>query len=50
MTKDVYDTLSDKEKVIYDEFAFFSKTLLARIDALTEVTQTLLDVATKDPE
>lgn len=48
MTKDHYDTLSYKEKAIYDEFTNFSKTLLARIDALTKVTQALLDEATKD--
>lgn len=50
MTKDLYDKLDYKEKAIYDELTQFSKTLLARIDALTEVTKALLAEATRDPE
>lgn len=50
MNKDLYDQLSYKEKAFYDELQDFRRTLVSRIDALTQVTQALLDAATKDPE
>lgn len=50
MTKEVYDLLTTREKMLYDEFVQFSKTLQERIDALTQVTQALLTEAMKDPE
>lgn len=49
MKKELYDQLSDKEKMLYDEFIDFSGKLAARIEALTQVVQKLLDVATNDP-
>lgn len=49
MKKDVYDTLSDKEKIIYDELVEFSRKLSAQLEALTQVAKKLLDVATLDP-
>lgn len=49
MTKQQYDTLSYKEKMIYDELCDFSKKLTAQLTALTDVMQKLLDVATHDP-
>lgn len=50
MNKQTYDSLSDKERLIYDEFTAWAHTLNRRVDALTSVIQKLLDVATKDPE
>lgn len=49
MKKELYDGLSTKEKILYDEFIDFSGKLAARMDALTQVMQKLLDVATNDP-
>lgn len=49
MKKELYDQLSYKEKMIYDEFADFTMKLIERMNALTQVMQKLLDVATRDP-
>lgn len=49
MKKELYDQLSYKEKMIYDEYADFTLKLASRIDALTQVMQKLLDVALLDP-
>lgn len=48
MTKDLYDQLSYKEKMIYDEFCGWSKKLTEQLTALTSVMQKLLEVATLD--
>lgn len=50
MNKETYDSLSAKERLIYDEFIAWSHSLMHRIDTLTEVVQKLLDVATQYPE
>lgn len=49
MKKELYDQMSAKEKMLYDEFTDFSVKLASRIEALTQVVQKLLDVATHDP-
>ncbi len=49
MTKDLYDTLSYKEKAMYDELCDFSRKLTEQLTAMTLVMQKLLDVATQDP-
>lgn len=48
MTKDLYDQLSYKEKIIYDELCEFSRKLTAQLAALTAVMEKLLEVATHD--
>ena len=48
MTKDLYDTLSFKEKAMYDELCGFSKKLTVQLDVLTALMQKLLDVATNE--
>lgn len=49
MKKELYDTLSVKEKLIYDEFSDFSLKMAARLDALTLAIKRLVEVATQDP-
>lgn len=49
MKKELYDQLSYKEKMIFDEFTEFSTKLVSRLDAITLVMQKLLEVATLDP-
>lgn len=49
MKKELYDQMSTKEKLLYDEFIEFSVKLAARIEVLTQVIQKLLEVATHDP-
>lgn len=49
MNQDVYNSLSPKEKMIYDELVSFTHKMGARLDALTQATMKLLEEATKDP-
>lgn len=49
MTKETYEALSDKEKLIYDEFTRFTVGMTNRIDGLTLAMKKLLDLATHDP-
>lgn len=49
MIKKTYDTLSDKEKLMYDELCDFSRKLTNQLAVVTEIMQKLLDVVTRDP-
>lgn len=49
MTKENYNQLTHKEKLMYDEFNEFTNKLALRIEAMTKVMQRLLEVATHDP-
>lgn len=50
VTKELYDRLDYKEKMIYDEFCHFTKVLTEQLTVMTAVMQKLLDVATHDLE
>lgn len=45
MTKDIYETLTPKEKLMYDELAAFSKRLNDRMEELTQVLSNILKEA-----
>lgn len=45
MTKDIYETLTPKERLMYDELANFSKRLNDRMEELTEVLKNILKEA-----
>lgn len=50
MKKELYESLTPNEKLMYDEFVFFTKTVVSRLDALTEVIQKLMALASEDPQ
>lgn len=42
MTKEVYDSLSEKERVMYNELTEFSKRLAERMGEVLELLQAIL--------
>lgn len=49
MTKELYDTLSYKEKMMYDELHAFSKRMADRMEEIVELLKTIIAVADQDP-
>lgn len=49
MTKEQYESLTPKERLIFDEMFAWSGAINRRLDALTEVIQKLMELATTDP-
>lgn len=42
MTKELYDTLSEKERLMYDELSGFSKRLSERMEEVIELLKTIM--------
>lgn len=49
MKKELYDQLSYKEKMMYDELYAFSKRLSDQMDEVVELLKTIIAVADQDP-
>lgn len=49
MTKEVYESLSPKEKMMYEELAGFAKRLAERMDEMTLVLKAMLQEANGEP-
>jgi len=47
MTKEQYESLSPSEKLMFDEMFTWSGMVNRRLDALTQVVEKLLEVATR---
>lgn len=44
MNKEVYDTLTDKEKLMYDELHAFAKRYTERLDEVVDLLKSILAV------
>jgi hypothetical protein len=50
MTKEVYETLSPKEKLMYDEMHEFAKRFTERINEVCELLQAIIVMANDPPK
>ena len=47
MKKEIYESLTDKERCIYDELEGFARRLAVRMDEMTGILRAILDEANK---
>lgn len=48
MKKEIYDTLSEKERCMYDELESFARRLAVRLDEMTGILKAILSEANND--